>query len=107
MHAFRSGIHTGLVHGRHSFFSFKSSLRNRCEIQSGKQVVHHSTGNIGQSEISSRMTIRELFVVETHRMKQCGMQVVHVHFVDDGMMAEFIGLAVRNPGLQSTTGQPD
>lgn len=53
------------------------------------------------------MTIRELFVVETHRMKQCGMQVVHVHFVDDGMMAEFIGLAVRNPGLQSTTGQPD
>ena len=53
--------------------------------------MDHIAVNIGQSEVSSSVTIRELFVVEAHQAQHGGMQIVNMHRVFDGFEAELVG----------------
>ena len=46
-------------------------------------------------------------VVDAQQMKHRGVQVVDVDHVLDGVVAELVGLAVGDAGLDAAAGQPD
>ena len=50
--------------------------------------------HIGEPEITACVTVRELFMVETQRVKQRRMEIMHVHLVGDGVVPKFVSLAI-------------
>ena len=62
--------------------------------------------NIGQTEITPRMTVGKFFMVESQQMQHRCVQVVDVHLVDDSLKAKFVGFPVGHTTFDSTTGHP-
>ena len=48
----------------------------------------------------------DLFVIEPELVEDGGVDVVDVGFVDGGVVADFIGLAVADAAFDSATGHP-
>ena len=47
-------------------------------------------GDVGQAEVAAGVAVGEPGVVQAHQVQDGGVQVVHVDFVDDGGVAEFV-----------------
>jgi len=58
------------------------------------------------AEIASRISISQLFMIDSHQMQDGRMQVVHVNFVFDRFESEIIRGAVDSSPFNSTTCQP-
>jgi len=72
-------------------------------IVSRKDFVDEFSMDIGQSEVATLGSVCESFVVETEAMKQRGLDVVHMHWLIDDVVSEFIGSSVGNPGFDAAT----
>ena len=46
-------------------------------------------------------------VIEPEQVEDRGVQVVHVHRILDGLVAELVGLAVRDPRFHASSRQPE
>ena len=62
--------------------------------------------HVGQAEISSRMAIGQLFVVQSQQVQNGGMPIVDVHFALYGFVAVFVGGSVAESALYAATGHP-
>ncbi len=62
--------------------------------------------DIGEPEVAAGVSVRELLMVESQRMQQCCMKIMHVHFVGDGVMSEFVGFSIGDSGPESTSCNP-
>ncbi len=60
--------------------------------------------DIGQSEISTGVSVCEPFMIESKRMEQSRMQIMHVYFILDRLMTEFIGGAISEARSKTTSG---
>jgi hypothetical protein len=58
---------------------------------------------IGKSEIATRITVSQFFVIKPHQVKDGGMKVMDVDFVFDRFETEVIGCAVGLPTFNSAT----
>ena len=61
---------------------------------------------IGQTEISSGISIGELFVIEPNQFQDCGVKIMDVDRLFNGFKAKFIGCPVNIAALHSATGHP-
>ena len=43
--------------------------------------VHDFPMDVGQSKVSTRMAVGQLFVIEAHEMQNCGMKIVDVNSI--------------------------
>ena len=68
--------------------------------------MDHLAMHIGQPEVTPGISIGKSLVVQTQLVQNCGVQVVEVDFVLDGIIAVFVGFAVPNPGLHPSTTKP-
>lgn len=64
------------------------------------------SSDVGEAEAAAVVGVGELFVVEAKLVKDGGVDVVDVGFVDGGVMADFIGLPVAHPPLDSSACHP-
>ncbi len=62
--------------------------------------------DVGQAEIAAVVAIGQPRVIDAQQVQDRGVQVVDAHAVDDGLEAEFVGLAVVDAALDSAAGQP-
>ena len=62
--------------------------------------------NSGQAEVEPLELVREPHVIDAQQMQHGGMKISHMHFVFDGVVAEFIGLAIVHATLDSTASHP-
>ena len=78
------------------------------ELRSGlrQQFFHDASGHIRQPEIAALEAIGEFGMVDAHKVKNRGVQVVDLNGIFDGIIAEFIGLADRDSGLQAASCNP-
>ena len=74
---------------------------------SGNDVVHNFSVDVCQAKVTTAVTVRELFVVETHEVQYGGMEIVHVHAILYGGTAELVCRTVGESGFHSTAGHPD
>src|SRR6266699_6494949 len=70
------------------------------------QIPNHLAMYVRQPEIAASVAVGELLVVEAHELQNCGVQVVNVNFVLDGLEAELVGGPVGLPAFDAAAGQP-
>ncbi len=58
--------------------------------------------HVGQAEIASLEAVGELGVIETKLMQDGRVQIMHMDDVLDGVEAELIRFAVRDPRLKAS-----
>lgn len=58
---------------------------------SGEDISHHPPGDIGQPEVASLGTIRQLLVVDAQDVQHRRMQVVNLHRRRHRVIAEVVG----------------
>lgn len=61
---------------------------------------------VSQTHIPSAEPIRQSFVVDSHQVQHCGVQVVDFCAVLDGLVAEFISCTVNRAASDSRSGHP-
>ena len=63
--------------------------------------------HVGQSIVSALEAVRESLVIDAEAMQDCGVEVVDVDGVFSNVVAEIVGFAVRDSGLDAATSHPD
>ena len=66
------------------------------EASSGDDLIDHPPSHIGQAKVPARIPIRQPFVIQSEQMQDRRVQIVHVDFVLNGVMAILVGLAVAD-----------
>ena len=64
------------------------------------------TGYIGETEIAALASEDELAVIDPEEMENGGVEVVGVHGIPDGVIAEFVGGSVGETGLGASRSCP-
>ena len=68
--------------------------------------MDHVAGYVRQAEIAPAVTVCELGVVDTQKVQDGRMQVVHVDRFVDGFPAEVVGGTVGHATFHTSAGQP-
>ena len=63
--------------------------------------------DVGQAVVAALELVRQPRVVDAQAVQDRGVQVVDVDRVLGDVVAEVVGLAVGDPGLDAAAGQPD
>ena len=77
------------------------------QSDSGDNVTHDVTVYVGQAEVSTRVSIGQLLMVEAHEVQDRGVQIVNVDSVFDGGQSKLIGRAVAESAFDTAAGHPD
>ena len=96
----RRSILTGRASGtrRINFYLVHGLLR--------KDFLDDVAADVGQAVVAALEAERQLEMVQTQQMQQCGLQVVDVDDVFDRVVTEFVGVPDRLPAFDAATGQP-
>src|SRR5262249_59006662 len=62
--------------------------------------------DVGQAEVAAGVAVGELFVIESEEVKYCGVQVVHMDLLLDGLETQVVGCAVDVASLDAAAGHP-
>jgi hypothetical protein len=73
---------------------------------SGQKRADDVTFHVGQAVIAAGEAVRQTFVVEPEQVQYRGVQVVHVHLVNDRLVAEFIRVAMSITSFDTSARQP-
>ena len=87
-------------------FRNKENLGQRFNVVLGKNVADHAAVHIGQTIVATTVTVRQLFVVDSHQVQNGRVQIVHVDFILDRVPAEFICSAIGHPAAHTAAGKP-
>lgn len=63
--------------------------------------------DISQAEIPALVAVGEPFVIHAQTVQECGVEVVHVHFVLLGEVAKVIGRTVDDPRPDAAASHPN
>ena len=63
--------------------------------------------NVGQAEVAALIFERELFVLNTQQMQNCGVKIVDVHGVADDVVAIVVGFAECHSGSDASPSHQD
>ena len=69
---------------------------------SGNDIADNLTMNVSESEVSAGVPKRKSRVIDAKLVQDCGMQVMHVNSVFDGVHAELIRAAIHAAALDYT-----
>ena len=62
--------------------------------------------DVGEGFLATLMEVGQVFVVDTHKVKDRRMDVVNMSLVDHRLEAELIRLAVAHSAFHAATGHP-
>src|SRR5689334_1159557 len=68
--------------------------------------VDHISGNVREPEITALKAVSQFGVVDPHLMKNCCVQIVHVHGVLCDVVAQLISLSERYAWLETASCYP-
>jgi hypothetical protein len=80
-------------------------LENDADLRQNRLV--DDALDVGQPHVAPGMAIGQALVIEAEQVQNRGVQVVDVHGVFNGLIAQFVGLPIGDAQLHSATGQPD
>src|SRR4051794_4412457 len=81
--------------------------RSQFRISLGEDRLDDFAGDIRQAEVSALRAVRELFVVDAAELEHGGVEVVDVDLVNLCAVAEFVGFAVGDAGLDAAAGHEE
>ncbi len=74
---------------------------------SGQDLLDHRAMHVGQAMVPALVLEGQPGVVDAQAVQDRGVQVVDVDGISDDVVAEVVGGAVGDPGLDAAAGQPD
>ena len=86
--------------------SVSSGQHQLDSTRSGNQLVHDVAVDVGQAEVATVVAEGELFVIQSQQVKDRGVKIVMRDAVLDGVHAELVGGAVRDPRLDAAACHP-
>ena len=63
--------------------------------------------HVGQPHVAAGVAVGQALVVEPEQVEDRGVQIMHVHRVLDGLVAELVGPAIGDPRPGAPSGQPE
>ena len=73
---------------------------------SGNDFSDDIAGYVGETEVAPIVAIGQFFVIDAEQMQDGRVQIIDADAIDDGLVSEFVGLAVTGAGLDAATGEP-
>src|SRR5687767_9551173 len=74
---------------------------------SRKDSLHDGADIVGQQEVAAVGAVGQSGVIEAKQLEHRRVQVVDVHLVVHGLLAEIVGGAVDGAALDAAPGEPD
>src|SRR5688500_14704772 len=71
----------------------------------GEQLLDDVAVDVGETEVTTLETVRQLLVIEPELVQDRGVEVVDVDLVPSDVEAEFVGLA-NHARLEAAAGEP-
>jgi hypothetical protein len=71
-----------------------------------QDLFHDIACHIRQSEIAAAVAIGQSFVINSEQMEDSRVQVVDADTIDDGFMANLVGLTIERAAFDTGAGQP-
>src|SRR5439155_25182276 len=71
------------------------------------QWFYHLAMHVGKTIVAALESVGQPGVIQTEQVQNRSMQIVHVHFVFDGVKTEFVRFPVSDAWLDSTASQPN
>src|ERR1044071_8425508 len=81
-------------------------LKLLSSYRSSEEIRDHSPLHIGQSEIAARISVCQLFVIDSQQRQDCRVQVVDMDLVFLGEVAVIVGGAVGDSLFYAASRQP-
>ena len=82
------------------------TTRLRLRRASGEHFFDDVPADVGQTVIAALEAERQLEMVQAKQMQQCGLQIVDVDDVFDGVVAKFVGRSDGLPAFYAASRQP-
>ncbi len=73
----------------------------------GQQTFDDSSMHISQSKIPSSVSECQPLMIQSEKVEQGSVKVVHVHLIRNRFASKLIALSVGEPRLDSPSGQPN
>ena len=73
----------------------------------GDDPVGNIAADVRQSEIAPGIPIGQLGMIESQKVQNRGVQIVHVHTTLDGPISQFVGFTVCETSFQPATRHED
>lgn len=83
-----------------------SASESTCFSHLRQNPLHQLPFHVCQPEASPLKFVDEFFVIDAQQVKERGLKVVHVNRIVGHIIAEFVGLAVRNAGFHAPARHP-
>src|SRR5262249_26747366 len=74
-------------------------------LWSDENILDDIPGHVRQTEVASSVPIRELFVIDAHKVKDCRVIVMNVNRIRHDVRAEFVGLSIGDAAFYARTQQ--
>ena len=74
---------------------------------SRQDIFHDISVDIGKAEVSARVTVGQVFVIESHEVKNGSVEIMNMDLVFHGREAEFVGRTVGHTTFDSSAGEPN
>src|SRR5581483_2149242 len=87
--------------------TMKDRSRQAGPVRSGEDRLMDDAFDVGEPHVASGVAVGEVLVIEPERVQNGGVQVVHVHWVFDGLVAVIVSLAVGDARLHAAAGEPE
>ena len=72
-----------------------------------QQLVGDFTLEVGESEVTSLVSVGQLGVIKTEAVEEGGVEVVDVNFIADNLQTEWIRFTHHLTGLDAPASQPE
>src|SRR5438132_6923863 len=71
-----------------------------------QNLLHDIPVNIREAKVTAAVAIGQLLVIDAHEMKNCRVEIVHVHFILNRVPTELVRRAMDDTSFDATAGQP-
>ena len=75
-----------------------------CELR--QDFADDLSGHVGEAEIPALEFVGEFFVIDAHLVQDRGLEIMHVDAFVGQVVAEVVGLADADAGLDAAAGHP-
>src|SRR5881296_1131120 len=81
--------------------------RDQKKSTSGKEFFDHVPRDVSETVIAAFETIGQLGVINAQTVEQGGVEIVHMHWIFDDVVAEVVGFSQRETLLNSAASHPN
>ena len=74
---------------------------------SRQDILHDMSVDIGEAKIPAGVSVGQIFVIQSHEVKNGGVEIMDMDLIFHGREAKLVGRTVGHAALDSSAGEPN